>query len=159
MKEDFAYSFVTKWKVKAPVEQVWEALYNQEDWPNWWKGVKQVKIIAEGDKNNIGKKAFYTWKSALPYTLSFTMESVFIQPYDVMEGKAYGELEGIGVWTFVEKDGTTYVQYNWDVNTTKGWMNFLAPILKPVFTWNHNVIMKWGANGLAKKLNTSVESA
>jgi hypothetical protein len=32
-------------------------------------------------------------------------------------------------------------------------MNFLAPIAKPFFRWNHNVIMNWGGEGLAKKLN------
>lgn len=159
MKQDFAYSFITKWRVNAPINQVWDALYKQEDWPLWWKGVKQVKIIAEGNGHNIGKKAFYTWKSVLPYTLSFTIESVFVQPYDVMEGKATGELQGRGVWMFEERGGVTYVQYNWDVNTTKTWMNFLAPILKPAFTWNHNIIMKWGAQGLAKKLNTTIESS
>ena len=31
-------------------------LYNQEDWPNWWKGVITVQPLQNGDVNNIGKR-------------------------------------------------------------------------------------------------------
>ena len=44
------------------------------------------------------------------------------------------------------------------VQTTKGWMNLLAPIARPVFSWNHNVVMNWGAKGLASRLGTGVVS-
>jgi hypothetical protein len=33
-------------------------------------------------------------------------------------------------------------------------MNLLAPIARPFFRWNHDTIMRWGAEGLAKKLNS-----
>jgi hypothetical protein len=31
-------------------------------------------------------------------------------------------------------------------------MNLLAPLARPVFAWNHDVVMRWGAEGLAKLL-------
>jgi hypothetical protein len=31
-------------------------------------------------------------------------------------------------------------------------MNLLAPAARPLFTWNHDVVMDWGAGGLARKL-------
>jgi hypothetical protein len=31
-------------------------------------------------------------------------------------------------------------------------MNFLAPIARPVFRWNHNVVMHQGGQGLADLL-------
>ena len=33
------YSFETKWQLKAPVEEVWNAVYNSLEWQQWWKGV------------------------------------------------------------------------------------------------------------------------
>jgi len=33
-------------------------------------------------------------------------------------------------------------------------MNTFAFLLKPMFKINHNIIMQWGGNGLAKKLGT-----
>ena len=37
------YSFVTHWRVQAPVEDVWNAIYLSEEWPQWWKDVVHVK--------------------------------------------------------------------------------------------------------------------
>jgi len=153
MQKKYNYSFITTWKIKAPLAEVWDILYRQEEWPGWWKGVKNVVPLEPGDNNNIGKKMRYTWKSLLPYSLSFDMKSKKIIPLTLMEGVAEGELEGVGRWFFTEANGITVVKYTWDVNTTKKWMNALAPVLKPVFKWNHDIIMRWGAEGLSKKLN------
>lgn len=156
MEKQYSYSFITVWKIKAPLEKVWDLLYEQEQWPAWWKGVKKVETLQQGDSNNIGKKMRYTWKSFLPYTLSFDMVSRYIIKHSLMEGEAFGELEGIGLWQFTETEGITTVKYNWDVNATKKWMKKLAPILKPAFKWNHDVVMRWGAKGLAKQLNAQL---
>ncbi len=42
--------------------------------------------------------------------------------------------------------------YEWNVKTTKAWMNLLAPIAGPVFRWNHDTIMRWGEEGLKMRL-------
>lgn len=70
-----------------------------------------------------------------------------------MQGIASGELEGVGEWIFEEKDGITSIQYYWNVKTTLKWMNKVAFIMKPLFKFSHNLVMKWGAKGLAKKLD------
>src|SRR5262249_31328842 len=126
---------------------------------NWWKGVQQVKAIKENDANGINGIRAYTWKSALPYTLSFDMKLVEKQDFKLLRGLAFGELEGEGTWLFTEENGVTKVQYNWNIKTTKTWMNNLAFLLKPAFKLNHNIVMKWGAEGLAKKLNAKLISA
>ena len=36
------------------------------------------------------------------------------------------------------------------------WMNMLAPVARPLFEWNHNVVMNWGAKGLSERLGASV---
>ncbi|UEG50804.1 SRPBCC family protein [Ferruginibacter lapsinanis] len=156
MEKAYQYSFETIWQVKAPLQKVWKAIYEQEKWPDWWRGVISVETLQEGDETDLGKKVRYTWRSILPYTLTFDMESCNIQEPFILEGIAYGELEGEGKWRFLEENGVTTLQYNWDVNTTKKWMNNLRPVLKPLFKWNHDVVMKRGARGLAKKLNAEL---
>ncbi|HEV7645414.1 MAG TPA: hypothetical protein VGO50_15835 [Pyrinomonadaceae bacterium] len=42
------------------------------------------------------------------------------------------------------------------MKTTKSWMNFISPLAKPFFRWNHNIIMGWGGEGLAKRLNCAL---
>jgi hypothetical protein len=74
----------------------------------------------------------------------------------VIEARAFGELEGRGLWQFFNAgDAKTRVQYDWTVKTTKQWMNLLAPLARPIFRWNHNVIMGWGESGLSKRLAES----
>ena len=69
-----------------------------------------------------------------------------------MAGTASGELQGTGRWRLFEQDGVTAVLYEWNVSTTKPWMNLLAPVARPVFAWNHDVVMGWGGQGLAGRL-------
>ena len=46
----------------------------------------------------------------------------------------------------------TAVVYEWNVSTTKPWMNLLAPIARPLFAWNHDWVMRNGGEGLAQLL-------
>jgi hypothetical protein len=147
------YSFITHWEFKAPLPDVWDAIYNSLEWPNWWKGVYKVTEIKKNDANGINGIRAYTWKSALPYELTFTMRLAECEPMKRMKGVAFGELEGTGEWVLSEESKIVKVYYYWNVVTTKKWMNTFAFLLKPLFAINHNVVMHWGAKGLAKKLN------
>jgi hypothetical protein len=84
------------------------------------------------------------------------MEMIRIEPPRLLEGIAKGELQGRGLWQLSSEDSETIVRYDWSVETTKRWMNLLAPIARPLFEWNHNVVMSWGAKGLAERLGASV---
>ena len=76
-----------------------------------------------------------------------------------MHGTATGELTGTGHWRLYEHAGVTAVTYEWKVRTTKAWMNALAPIAKPIFEYNHNVVMRWGGEGLARRLDCNLLAA
>lgn len=150
------YKFVTNWKIKAPIEQVWSAIYHSENWPAWWRGVKQVQILEEENEEGLFGVRKYVWKSILPYRLSFFMQVTERLDFDYLKGRAYGELEGEGSWAFIEKEGITSVTYYWNVSTNKGWMNHFSFVLKPMFKYNHDVVMRWGAEGLSKLLQTDL---
>ena len=146
------YNFVTEWRFNAPVEQVWKEIYYSEHWPEWWKGVVAVEALRTGGTKGIGDMKRYTWRSALPYSLSFDMTLTENEPLHRLVGLASGELDGTGIWTFSSYENTTFVRYDWQVRTTKKWMNFLAPIARPFFSWNHDVVMEWGRKALEKRL-------
>jgi len=153
------YKFITRWEIEAPLNDVWYAIYQSEEWSKWWKGVQQVKVIKENDAQGINGIREYKWKSLLPYTLSFKMKLVDKNDFISLKGIAFGELEGHGTWHFKEENGMASIEYNWHVKTNKAWMNYFPFILKPMFKLNHDVVMKWGAKGLAKKLNAKLVSA
>jgi uncharacterized protein YndB with AHSA1/START domain len=148
------YAFTTVWRVESPIEEVWQAIYHSEEWPRWWKGVERVEELKEGDGDGVGSVRRYTWKSRLPYRLTFEVVTVRVEPRRRLEGRAQGELEGAGIWTLTEEGSVTVVRYDWTVRTTKTWMNLLAPLARPVFRWNHDAVMRWGGEGLAILLGT-----
>ena len=146
------YRFVTIWDVTAPIESVWNEIYHSEFWPNSWKGVESVVELKQGDKDGIDSVRRYTWKSLLPYRLTFDMRTVHVEPLSIIEAVATGELEGKGLWQFsVDRTGTV-ARYDWEVETTKLWMNLLSPLARPLFKWNDDVVNGWGAEGLRKRL-------
>ncbi|MFN2530258.1 MAG: SRPBCC family protein [Pyrinomonadaceae bacterium] len=150
------YEFVTIWRVRAPQEKVWDLIFNSDRWPQWWRGVEEVERIKDGGTNQVGAISRYTWKSKLPYRLVFDMETTRVEPMCLIEGRAFGELQGIGKWTLTNDEGITTARYDWKIATTKPWMNLLAPVARPFFSWNHDVVMGWGGEGLAKQLNTDL---
>lgn len=147
------YSFVTLWRLESPLEKVWEHIYRSERWPNWWKGVERVREIRPATgPHSVGTLQRFTWKSALPYRLTFDMTVTRVELFFRIESTAAGELEGTGLWTFSREGPATLVRYDWNVRTTRPWMNALTPIARPLFRWNHDVVMGWGFQGLKKLL-------
>jgi hypothetical protein len=135
---------------------VWEAIYSAKSWPNWWKNVRKVTILKEGHADGTGAVQRHEWGTALPYTLAFEIETTIIERPHLIEGLSNGELVGSGRWELTPEGSGTAVRYDWNVQTTKRWMNLLAPILRPVFAWNHKVVMEEGGKSLARHLGTSL---
>lgn len=82
-----AYRLLTTWLLEAPRETVWDAIYDAESWPEWWRGVGRTEV---GDER-LWRSA---WRSVLPYTLEFEFEIVRNERPNLLVGEARGELAG-----------------------------------------------------------------
>jgi uncharacterized protein YndB with AHSA1/START domain len=147
------YRFLTTWCLDAPIERVFEAIDDAAAWPRWWKGVTRADLVEEGDEDGVGRLWRFTWRSRLPYDLSFYSRVVRREPPHLLEGHADGELIGVGRWRLYDGPGGTAVVYEWDVRTSRAWMNRAAPVARPLFAWNHDAVMRQGAEGLARLLD------
>jgi polyketide cyclase/dehydrase/lipid transport protein len=145
------YEFLSTWCLDAPIDDVWLMLEDAAAYPTWWKGVRTVELLASGDEVGIGEVNRFSWRSVLPYTLAFDMEVTRVDPLRLLEGRATGELDGVGVWRLFSGPCTAVV-YDWRVRTTKAWMNVLGPLVRPGFIWNHDLVMRQGAQGMADAL-------
>jgi hypothetical protein len=151
------YHFVSTWRMQAPIERVWEEIFHTERWPSWWKYVARVDDLEPGNGDGVGKRQHLVFRTRLPYTLGFDIRLTQIQPPSTLQSEATGELEGSGRWRLTPDDGGTLVRYNWDVRTTKWWMNLLAPIARPAFNWNHDQLMLEGGQSLARRLGVELK--
>ncbi len=150
------YRFVTRWIADASSDRVFNALVRVEEWPDWWRGVQRVQRLSDGDERGVGSVHRFTFRSRLPYSLAFQVRTTRVEAPILLVGDATGELEGMGTWTLRDGDGRTHVEYVWEVRTTRWWMNVLALVGRPAFVWNHDVVMDWGRQGLARRLGSAV---
>ena len=150
------FDLVSDWHLDATVRRVWDELMTPDNWPSWWRAVRKVETISGGDATGVGAVRRFTWGTALPYTLSFTMTATRIEPMHIIEGRARGELDGTGRWTLTPQGAGTHARYDWMVEITRPWQVALAPVLRPVFAWNHQVVMGWGLEGLTARLKETI---
>jgi hypothetical protein len=154
-----SYRFLTAWVIEAPIDPVWEAIYDAERWPEWWPGVESVVELEAGGEQKVGSLSRHRWRSRLPYAVEFESRTTVVERPHLIEGVAAGELAGRGVWRLFEGGGVTAVLYQWDVATTRAWMNRLAPLLRPAFRWNHDAVMRGGGEGLARRVGGRLVAA
>jgi hypothetical protein len=146
------YHLQTIWRIKAPLEKVYDAILNSLTWPDWWQGVEKVEQTASGDVDGINSIRRYSWRGELPYSLILDVRATGIQKLVAIEGEATGDLAGIGRWHFSRKGLITTVHFDWHVHSTKWWMNLVAPLARTLIIRNHNLIMTQGGEGLARLL-------
>jgi uncharacterized protein YndB with AHSA1/START domain len=146
------YAFVTTWLLETSRASAWEVLEQPQQWPEWWRGVERVEELDGGDADRVGSRYRIAWRSRIPYELEFDFTVRKVDSPCCMEGDATGDLQGSGRWLLFERDGVTAVIYEWKVATTKRWMNLIGPVARPVFDYNHDVVMRWGGEGLARRL-------
>lgn len=151
-----SYAFLTTWLLEAPRTAVWEALEDPLDWPRWWRGVESAQELAGGDERRVGARYRTRWRARLPLTVGFDFTVERIEPPVAMEGRAEGDLRGRGHWRLFEHDGVTAVLYEWTVEPTRAWERAVAPLARPAFRWNHDTVMRWGGEGLARRLGVAL---
>jgi carbon monoxide dehydrogenase subunit G len=147
-----SYRFVTIWTLQAPIEAVWAELSRPEAWPEWWRGVRRVELVEPGDAAGVGALRRVTMTSTLPYRLTFAVRTVRLDRPHVIEVQSDGDLRGSGRWSLTSAADTTIARYDWNVEVTQVWMRRLDAIARPLFAWNHDVLMRRGLAGLQRRL-------
>jgi carbon monoxide dehydrogenase subunit G len=153
------YHYVSSWQLQAPIEQVWAALNDLEHLPTWYGGVQEARELVPGDVQGVGRRVRYVIKGRLPLRLAFEATTTRSVPPQDQELQADGELAGTGRWSLDQHGQVTTVRYHWDVRTTRPWMNLLAPIARPIFTWNSRGVMLQAGEGLARFLGARLVDA
>jgi hypothetical protein len=114
--------------------------------------VEEASEVSPGDESGVGTVARMVWKSLLPYRIEFEVTTTQVERPRLIQADAVGELTGVGRWRLLEEGGVTAVLYEWNVATSRAWMNLLAPVARSVFEWNHDWVMARGGEGIANLL-------
>lgn len=147
------FVLTSRWHVAAAPAAVWVLLAEIEAWPRWWRYVKRARIVSRSATTPVGDVAAIDWRSALPYGLKLRVATTASERPRLLEGHADGDLRGVGTWLIeAADDGGSDVTYRWEVALERPWMRRFAWLLRPLFEWNHFVVMRAGAHGMAHAL-------
>lgn len=146
------FDLVSHWRIHAPVARVWAALVDPASWPRWWPYVHDVVTLREGGRDGIGSVRRIVWTTRLPYRIVIEVEALESIRHQWLRGLSRGQLDGEGLWLLRAEPGFTDVTYVWRVTLKRPWMRWLAPLLAPLFRWNHDGVMRAGEAGLRRHL-------
>lgn len=152
------YRLLTTWRIKAPLEDVYSAIHDSMHWPDWWPAVLKVEQTSAGDADGVNSVWRYTWRGQLPYRIGFEVSATRVERLVAIEGTTRGDLEGTGRWLFDREGVVTVVRCEWQVHSTRWWMNLIAPIARSIFVRNHALVMEQGGQGLARLLEAPLLS-
>lgn len=149
------FDLVSHWRIAAPVDRVWAALTQPESWPQWWPHVRSVQTLRAGDAEGLGSVRRIEWATRLPYRIVTEVEALESVRHQRLRARSGGSVRGEGLWLLQADDtaaACTDLTYLWRVELTQPWMRRWAPLLAPVFRWNHDSVMRSGEQGLARHL-------
>ncbi|TDT36786.1 polyketide cyclase/dehydrase/lipid transport protein [Streptomyces sp. BK208] len=140
------YRFRSLWTLPAPVPAVYRVLERIEDYPLWWRQVREVTRL--DDTSGVLRV-----RSLLPYDLTTVLREGRRDPAaGVLEVVMSGDLEGWARWTVTGRDSGSLARYDQEVVVHKALLRRLAVPARPLFRANHRVMMRAGRRGLAARL-------
>lgn len=146
------YHFITHWRVQSTVAEVVEILGDATDLPRWWPAVYlEVKELAPGDANGVGKEISLYTKGWLPYTLRWQFRVTETNPQGFAL-EASGDFVGKGIWAFAQDSDWVNITYDWKILADKPLLRTLSFLMKPIFSSNHLWAMEKGEESLKLEL-------
>lgn len=146
------YHLITRLRLSVDRASTWDTFIEVEEWPRWWRWLEDVEMIREGDDDGVGAIFRQSITSPLRYGFSWETEIVRVIDQSLVELDSSGALQGRGRFEMSGANGgPTDVVFTWLVETNKRWMNLIAPIGRPVFTWSHDRLMADFGRGMASE--------
>jgi hypothetical protein len=140
------YRFRSLWALPARPAAVYDALERVEDYPRWWRQVREVNRIDDTS----GEVRI---RSLLPYDMTFVAREVRRDPdAGVLEVAMTGDVDGWARWTVTAREGGSLARYDQVVDVNKPLLRRFAVPGRPVFRVNHWLMMRAGRRGLAAYL-------
>ena len=141
-----SYTFRSIWRVDASVFDAFTALADIEAYPRWWREIKEVRPIDE-------TRVDVHIRAALPYSLHVRLhKEIEDRQTGILRTSLTGDLQGWSSWSIVPLQAGCSLRFDEEVVTTKPLMNALTPVARPLFLFNHSLMMRHGERGLRRYL-------
>lgn len=147
------FHFVSRWRVRAALEEVADIIEDFESLPRWWPAVYlEVHRLEPGGSDGVGTAIALHTKGWLPYTLWWRLRVIRARYPHGFTIAAEGDFVGEGEWTFTQDGDCVDVEYDWQIRAEKPLLRRASFLLKPLFERNHAWAMAMGERSLRLEL-------
>lgn len=148
------YRFLTRWRLKARIDEVSEILDDPLGLARWWPSVYlDVRELEPGDPvTHVGRYIELDTKGWLPYTLRWRFRVTESRAPHGFSLVADGDFVGTGVWTLEQDGDYADVTYDWRIAADKPLLKYGTPVFRPIFAANHRWAMARGLESLELEL-------
>jgi hypothetical protein len=140
------YTFRNQWNVSTSTARAFAVLNDIENYPQWWPEVRRVYGISD-------VRAEVRVRSLFPYVLNIVLEK---EVADVEAGllrtSISGDLVGWSSWTITANGLGSRLLFQQEVEVKKQLVRVLSPVARPVFRFNHTIMMRRGERGFKRYL-------
>ncbi|SFB53746.1 Polyketide cyclase / dehydrase and lipid transport [Cohnella sp. OV330] len=152
---DSIYRFEHAWRVNRDKERLW-ALIGDFRYDDWWPNVRIERIATGASGDGLGNVYASEFRPGLLYALKLRVSVVESRPPTAVALRVAGDLEGRAVVRLHGVGRATEVHVLMELETRRGWMSALAPLLRDVFVRNHRRMIEDGIAGLAAYLDADI---
>jgi hypothetical protein len=144
------FRFDEFWEIPgARAAEVYEVLARGELLPQWWTDVYLDAVKLSGDPEpRVGDRLRVRARGCLPYELNFIVEAIELEANRRVAVRTRGDFDGLWIADIAERDGGVRVDLVWQVTVLRPILRRLAPLLRPLFAWNHRWTTPRGEQGL-----------
>lgn len=155
------YHFLSTYRFWGDLERVWATIAAVESWPQWWSWLRRVDVLRAPTRDDgLGAVCRHTMRTPSGYGFVFETECVTVERLRRVDVVSSGDIVGRGRLAVEPRDTDEFdLRFAWLVETPKRWMTLLAPIARPLFTWNHALLMDAFGKGLAEQSGTRLVSS
>lgn len=133
----------------APPEHVWATMSRVEEFPGWWRWLKEYTI--EGGLVEGGKLRGLV-VPPVPYTFFVTINIQQVEPARSISAHLTGDLDGAAQVELRDHPAGCDLSIRWSVEMRKPSLRAAAHVAKPVITWAHDHVIDIAAGRFRDQL-------
>jgi uncharacterized protein YndB with AHSA1/START domain len=127
------YHLRTRWELEASPQEVFDLIADASSYPRWWPSVfLQARVLEAGDESGAGRLVEVRTATFLLFSLRWRYRVTTAHPPERLGVETEGDLDGLGLWTFDDREGKTVVRFNWRGRLMRAPFRQLPTLLAPL---------------------------
>lgn len=132
--------FQREFTFSAPIAQVWRALAQVDDYPQWWHWLRDFRVAGRGLEPGTVLSGVVV--PPVPYRLRLRVVLDECVPEKYVAATVHGDLEGVARIELAADGECTRVVAAWNVEIVQTPLRLAATFTGPVVRWGHDRVVE-----------------